>query len=265
MLPWQAGVGVAVVLYLVLHHFATRPPLPFNPVELKAMGKTMGDVATHTMVGTFSTFLQYALPFFVLLGALSSFVRRRRQRALHAELAATPRLEALERLSWREFEELVAETFRQQGYRVIERGGDGPDGGVDVELAMGRDKYLVQCKQWKAAKVGVAVVRELFGVMHAEGAVGGFVVAAGEFTEEAKRFAEGRSIRLVPAEALLRWISPAKVGRPTPTEAAPTTSTPACPKCGKSMVLRRAKQGANAGNEFWGCSDFPSCRGIRQI
>ncbi len=33
-----------------------------------------------------------------------------------------------------------------------------------------------------------------------------------------------------------------------------------CPKCGSPMVLRTAKQGANAGKQFWGCSAFPKCR-----
>jgi len=35
-----------------------------------------------------------------------------------------------------------------------------------------------------------------------------------------------------------------------------------CPKCGSDMVLRTSKKGPNAGNEFWGCSAFPKCRGI---
>jgi ribosomal protein L37AE/L43A len=33
-----------------------------------------------------------------------------------------------------------------------------------------------------------------------------------------------------------------------------------CPKCGSSLVIRIAKKGPNAGNEFWGCSGFPRCR-----
>lgn len=41
-------------------------------------------------------------------------------------------------------------------------------------------------------------------------------------------------------------------------------SVPDCPKCGQSMVRRTARRGANAGNEFWGCSEFPRCRGIVQ-
>lgn len=38
--------------------------------------------------------------------------------------------------------------------------------------------------------------------------------------------------------------------------------TPPCPKCDRHMVKRTARRGANAGNEFWGCPDFPRCRGI---
>ena len=39
---------------------------------------------------------------------------------------------------------------------------------------------------------------------------------------------------------------------------------PDCPKCGRPMVRRTARRGANAGSEFWGCSEFPRCRGIVQ-
>ncbi|QCU90545.1 nuclease-related domain-containing protein [Thiomicrorhabdus sediminis] len=40
------------------------------------------------------------------------------------------------------------------------------------------------------------------------------------------------------------------------------SDTPSCPKCGSAMALRTAKRGQNAGNEFWGCSRYPACRGI---
>ncbi len=35
---------------------------------------------------------------------------------------------------------------------------------------------------------------------------------------------------------------------------------PACPLCGKPMVLRTAKQGKNAGAQFLGCSGYPVCK-----
>lgn len=37
-----------------------------------------------------------------------------------------------------------------------------------------------------------------------------------------------------------------------------------CPKCGKPMMLRRAKSGAMAGNQFWGCSGYPYCKITKQ-
>lgn len=37
---------------------------------------------------------------------------------------------------------------------------------------------------------------------------------------------------------------------------------PVCPKCGSEMILRTVKNGANAGNQFWGCSGYPQCRSM---
>nr|WP_260263875.1 restriction endonuclease [Delftia acidovorans] len=41
---------------------------------------------------------------------------------------------------------------------------------MDLVLSKDGEKTLVQCKQWKAFKVGVATVREVYGVMAADGA-----------------------------------------------------------------------------------------------
>lgn len=35
-----------------------------------------------------------------------------------------------------------------------------------------------------------------------------------------------------------------------------------CPKCGAEMVLRVASRGNNQGQRFWGCSSYPTCRGV---
>jgi len=40
---------------------------------------------------------------------------------------------------------------------------------------------------------------------------------------------------------------------------------PSCPKCGKPMVLRKARKGAWAGSEFWGCPNFPECRVTKRL
>src|SRR6266513_859720 len=39
---------------------------------------------------------------------------------------------------------------------------------------------------------------------------------------------------------------------------------PHCPSCNRTMVKRTARRGVNAGSEFWGCSEYPRCRGTRE-
>lgn len=51
----------------------------------------------------------------------------------------------------------------------------------------------------------------------------------------------------------------------TVTTAETTDNAPLCPICGAKMILRTAKKGSNAGGQFYGCSRFPQCKGIRQI
>lgn len=114
------------------------------------------------------------------------------------------------------------------------------------------------------------MVRELFGLIAAKGAAGGFVVPSGRFTQEAKDFAAGRNIRLVDGEALFALIQsvrktgagPAAVPQGVPL---PAADMPPCPLCGEALMRRNAKRGSNAGQVFWGCSGFPGCRGVRQM
>ncbi len=40
----------------------------------------------------------------------------------------------------------------------------------------------------------------------------------------------------------------------------PDRSENLCPACGKPMMLRNARKGANAGAQFWGCSGYPECK-----
>lgn len=48
-------------------------------------------------------------------------------------------------------------------------------------------------------------------------------------------------------------------------EPAVVTTELRCPKCSSPMVRRVAKGGENAGQEFFGCSKFPACRGILNV
>lgn len=193
-------------------------------------------------------------------------------------------LASIRTLSWQRFEALVAEAYRRQGYVVTRIGGDGPDGGVDLTLNKDGDVLIVQCKQWRAYKVGVRVVREVFGVMTAKRAQGAVIITSGLFTQEAKTFARGKPIDLVEGQQLADLVRsvqgnpsslPLRSGAGVDAGAqeasqppsAPVRSEPpsvaqktSCPQCGAEMVLRTAQRGARPGEQFWGCSRFPACR-----
>ena len=38
-----------------------------------------------------------------------------------------------------------------------------------------------------------------------------------------------------------------------------------CPRCGGNLILRTARKGENAGNQFYGCSNFPKCRYVENL
>jgi predicted RNA-binding Zn-ribbon protein involved in translation (DUF1610 family) len=44
-----------------------------------------------------------------------------------------------------------------------------------------------------------------------------------------------------------------------------SSNTKPCPKCGSVMILRETKKGQNRGKRFWGCSNFPKCRGVVNV
>ena len=45
----------------------------------------------------------------------------------------------------------------------------------------------------------------------------------------------------------------------------PIVAAPSCPVCGKTMVVRTARKGEHAGQQFWSCSGYPDCRGVRSL
>ena len=290
LLPWWACVALGLISYLALHALAR--PVAMTGVRPDQIGQAM----VQSVWTAAANVGQYVLPIICFGAAVMSAIGRRKRRDLLSGIARSNAADALQNVTWKEFELLVGEAFRLQGYRVVEIGGDGPDGGVDLILHKDREKFLVQCNQWKAFSVGVQIVRELYGVMAAEGAAGGFVVTSGRFTDDATAFASGRNVTLIDGPKLFGLIQQAKASLakpsasvreprsvsttdkmlppapipmplplPLPLNTKPASGAPICPVCTATMVRRNAKRGVNAGSAFWGCPSYPACRGTRPV
>jgi len=250
----------------------------------------------HVMAQPIYFACQIALPFACCIGAIVSVIRRRKRAQLFDQVATNPAQDILQQLSWREFEMLVGEAFRLQGYSVEENGGGGPDDGIDLVLLKDSQKHIVQCKRWKTYRVGPEVVREQYGIMTAIAADGAIIVTSGHFTDAARQFAKNLPIRLIDGPELRRMIAQVQAKRAQasssnapkrkqPRDTSGATSIrpkepmlfaepgltaqdvrnliPFCPRCQQLMVQRTAKMGSLAGQTFWGCSTFPACRGTR--
>jgi restriction system protein len=244
--PWWVSLIVAAAAFLVLRYIL--PGISGNNLVLNAVAR-VGPIAAPWI----SLFLLVPLPF-------SVYNSWRKKKLLDSQKG----LDSIRSLGWRGFEELVGEAYRRQGYAVRENAGEGPDGGVDLVLNKDGTTYLVQCKQWRSWKIGVKVVREMYGLMTAKHAHGVIVITSGMFTQEARNFAAGKPIDLVEGRQLADLVAivqktPAKALQPHSAE---PSAAPVCPKCGAEMVLKTARQGKHAGSQFWSCSKFPDCKGL---
>ncbi|MEM9567612.1 MAG: restriction endonuclease [Cyanobacteria bacterium P01_E01_bin.34] len=248
LFPWWVSAIASAVVYIALAFIA-----PSLDVENQIIGMFL------TALSNYAWFFSLCL----LIPALISYLKQKQKRQ---RLDFQKSIGTIRDLSWREFEELVGEAYRRRGYSVLENPTAGADGGIDIRLRKDGALHLVQCKQWRSNKVGVSIVREMFGILTAEHAASMTIVTSGMFTQAAKNFAHHKAIDLIDGAQLLQMVSQVQSAprKPherviLPKEALQLTQLD-CPKCGSELVLRTAKKGINKGNRFYGCSAFPKCR-----
>jgi HJR/Mrr/RecB family endonuclease len=129
---------------------------------------------------------------------------------LIAHLARRPEL--LHTLDPRKFEEIIADIFQDKGF-TVELTPQTRDGGRDIKAVhsdeFGTSLYLVECKRYaRDRKVGVEVVRGLYGVIHAERATRGIVATTSTFSRDAVKFASPLQyeLSLRDFDAVQGWI-----------------------------------------------------------
>jgi restriction system protein len=254
---WKISLVIAIISYFFFHYFATQA----LPVATDLHSAT--NSLPKQLFITFSKVLQYVIPVIFIIGACISTIRSKKRIKL---LDKQSGIESIRDMSWQDFELLVGEAFRRKGFEVRENGGGGADGGIDLVLTKNGKKSIVQCKRWKTFSIGVPLIRELYGVMTSERANDCIFVSSGNYTAEARLFAEDKPIWLIDGSELLEMVASVlvqpSINKPTLHQQKLATS-PECPLCGSAMVKRTARKGANAGSEFWGCSTYPGCRGTR--
>lgn len=148
-------------------------------------------------------------------------------------------------LSATEFEWLVGELLRREGWEVDETGReDAADGNVDLRIRKRDREMVVQCKRWTTNPVGVSEVRELAGTVAREqlprGA--GVLVTLSHFTGQAVAEAAQLELELVDNRELCGRLERAGATDLVDRTELMQASHP-CPKCSTPMLLDHSPHG----------------------
>jgi len=122
-------------------------------------------------------------------------------------------VELLDRISPRDFEEVVAELLASFGWEVSLTTA-AQEGAHDILAFEGNEyglaiRVIVECKRYRTDRsVGVAAVRQLAGMKSYVGANKALLVTTSWFTAEAKRFADAHpwDLQLIDRSKLLEWM-----------------------------------------------------------
>ena len=139
----------------VLLGFASRAPgwaVGATALVLYAGGGLALPLMLHWRIG----YIVYTNVFFTVVAAVIclAWIVVRNEAGLRRRLVEWTT--DLRLLSSSEFEWLVGELFKREGWTVKETGRqDGPDGNIDLELDREGKRKIVQCKRWASWPVGV--------------------------------------------------------------------------------------------------------------
>jgi restriction system protein len=169
----------------------------------------------------------------------------------------------LKSLEWKRYEDVCMEYLRIKNCDASVT-CTGADGGIDIKVCDKNGNMLAigQCKAWNKP-IGVSLIRELYGVMASERIKVGIFLTTSIFSQDAIEFAKNKTLLLIDADEfvnLINGLDDISKRRMDHVATEGDYSTPTCVNCNVKMVKRVTKKGNNAGNEFWGCINYPKCK-----
>jgi HJR/Mrr/RecB family endonuclease len=167
--------------------------------------------------------------------------------------------EKLRKIDWFQFEKLIEMIYRHRGFSVTRMGGANPDGGVDLIVEKEAEKMVVQCKHWRKWKVGVQQIREFLGAMTDSGIPKGIFITLMGYSGEARQLADKHGIQILDESDVVKLLEDSGLKYSQDISELFSDERKFCPKCESRMVLKTARVKRN---QFWGCSNYPSCKFI---
>jgi restriction system protein len=164
-------------------------------------------------------------------------------------------------IEWKRFEEVCNEFLIIKNYNA-EMTCIGADKGIDIIIknSEGQVACIAQCKAYGKKPIGVALIRELLGIMTSEQVKQGLFFTTSTFSIDAIEFAKNKGITLVDLKSFVRGINTLdKDSRERLYKIASEGdfTIPTCARCDVKMIERVSSK---TNKKFWGCANFPKCR-----
>lgn len=171
--PWWISILVALVLTLI------------------ALAVLPGHLAPYAVSA--------GIPF-LIVGLIAAFQQLRAPSV--RQVSST--LETASAMSWRDFSTALVAAFQHDGYEVTPLRNTA----ADFAITRAGRTALVSGKRWKASSHGVEPLRDLHAASQAHEAAESIYIAIAALSDNARRFAAERKIRLLQGPDLARLLLP---------------------------------------------------------
>jgi restriction system protein len=131
---------------------------------------------------------------FAILGVIAAWRQRNKPSPERVSMA----LDQLAQMPWKQFLPIMEQAFVQQGFSVTQLNSNA----ADLQLEKLGRVTLVSCKRWKAATLGVEVLRDLKAMQISEEASYSACISLSLPTGVALKFAKENAIQLICQDEL---------------------------------------------------------------
>lgn len=188
-IPWWVSVSLSGSFYLLLKFV-----VPYFEAQSSLV---------HEVQASIGLTLAPVVALALLTPVTFSVFRPKRKKKLQG---FKEEIHSIQEMPWQAFKEIVADSYRQTGYLILDNDLFAADPGVDIIMRKSANLYLVQCRYWRNRRIGLREVKKLNSLLHDKQASGAFLLTTGLFTNKARRYAVGRPINLVDGSELMELL-----------------------------------------------------------
>lgn len=213
------------------------------------------------LVDVIYTPLIILLTIYLLYHLLKFIYYKIKENKYHKKLASSG-IKDIDKMDGLQFEFYLQALFKELGYKTEVTKGSN-DFGADLIIKKDSEKTVIQAKRYKYKNhVSIDAVQQIYTAIPYYKANSGWIITNSQYTKSAEKLASVTNVKLIDRYKLVNFINEIKPSI-TPTEVKKIIQPKArkCPECKNDLIIRRSK----AGNEFFGCSNYPTCKHTESI